>query len=98
MKTLPHIPDDLTLGQFLFDCNHPTRPKGLTGTPWLIEDATGRKRDEQEVSFPSPETMILNLTSPESSVNEPLPSRVPFAINMVLAKTTLVRHSNVQYV
>ncbi|KXN84605.1 4-coumarate--CoA ligase 3 [Leucoagaricus sp. SymC.cos] len=39
---LHHIPDDLTVGQFVFDCTHSTRPKGKEETPWIVEDATGR--------------------------------------------------------
>ncbi|KAJ7193364.1 amp dependent CoA ligase [Mycena pura] len=39
---LPHIPNDLTLPQFLLDYTHPARPLRPHGVPWLIEDKTGR--------------------------------------------------------
>ncbi|KZT64337.1 acetyl-CoA synthetase-like protein [Daedalea quercina L-15889] len=41
---LPHIPDDVTLAQFMLDSDHPSRPvrRVLQGNPWMIEDATGR--------------------------------------------------------
>ncbi|KAA1468065.1 amp dependent CoA ligase [Dentipellis sp. KUC8613] len=38
-----HIPDNLTLPQFILDTHHPARvTKRLLSSPWLIEDATGR--------------------------------------------------------
>ncbi|KIK04117.1 hypothetical protein K443DRAFT_93794 [Laccaria amethystina LaAM-08-1] len=45
---LPPIPDSLTIPQFIFDCEHVTRPVRRAGTPWLIDDTTGRAigRDE----------------------------------------------------
>ncbi|KAF9005401.1 phenylacetyl-CoA ligase [Cyathus striatus] len=46
---LPYIPDDLTLPQFLFDCQHPSRPQPKGPVPWFIEDGTGRKIMESEV-------------------------------------------------
>ncbi|EKM79072.1 hypothetical protein AGABI1DRAFT_40522 [Agaricus bisporus var. burnettii JB137-S8] len=46
---LPHIPDDLTIGQFVFDHAHAVRPKEKPGTPWLIEDATGRSIGKEEL-------------------------------------------------
>jgi hypothetical protein len=48
---LPHIPDDLTLTQFILDSTHermPIRPQGAT---WLVEDATGRKVGLEEVTI-----------------------------------------------
>jgi len=47
---LPHIPDNLTLPQFIFDYEHPSRPTRSPTIPWLIEDDTGRKIGEDEVS------------------------------------------------
>ena len=44
------IPDDLTLPQFIFGYEHSSRPARNTHTPWLIEDETGRKIGENEVS------------------------------------------------
>ena len=49
--SLPYIPDDQTIGQFVFDATHPARPKGKEDTPWLVEDATGRFLSKQEVSL-----------------------------------------------
>ncbi|KAF5360393.1 hypothetical protein D9756_004584 [Leucocoprinus leucothites] len=46
---LPYIPDDQTVGQFVFDAVHPTRPNAREGTPWLIEDGTGRLISKQEL-------------------------------------------------
>lgn len=50
---LPHIPDDLTLPQFLLDSAHPRRPVRKEGIPWLIEDATGRRIGFEEVRVDS---------------------------------------------
>lgn len=43
------VPDDLTIPQFFLDSHHPLRPARKTGIPWLIEDATGRLIDLEEV-------------------------------------------------
>lgn len=42
LGALPHIPDDVTLPQFIFDSWHPTRPVNKNHNPVLIEDSTGR--------------------------------------------------------
>ena len=47
---LPVIPDDLTLVQFIFDYKHPLKPIRNPNIPWLVEDVTGRKIGEEEVS------------------------------------------------
>ncbi|KAF5315018.1 hypothetical protein D9619_007429 [Psilocybe cf. subviscida] len=39
----PDIPDHLTIPQFFLDSSHATRPQRRKDTPWIIEDATGRK-------------------------------------------------------
>lgn len=49
--TLPFIPDNLTIPQFILDGQHPTKPMGGHGIPWLIEDATGRKVGFEEVGY-----------------------------------------------
>ncbi|KAH9921801.1 uncharacterized protein B0H18DRAFT_1020248 [Fomitopsis serialis] len=48
---LPHVPDDVTLVQFMLDSDHPSRPvrRVLQGNPWMIEDATGRQIGYGEV-------------------------------------------------
>ncbi|KAH9960787.1 amp dependent CoA ligase [Lactifluus volemus] len=46
---LPHIPDNLTLTQFILDSTHEYRPVRPQGVPWLIEDATGRKIGLEEI-------------------------------------------------
>ncbi|KAJ3574470.1 hypothetical protein NP233_g1748 [Leucocoprinus birnbaumii] len=46
---LPHIPDNLTVGQFVFDAIHSTRPNGRERVPWLIDDATGRRVGKEEL-------------------------------------------------
>jgi len=48
---LPHIPDDLTLTQFIFDSTHECRPIRPRGVPWLVDDATGRKICLEEVTM-----------------------------------------------
>ncbi|KAI0308291.1 amp dependent CoA ligase [Multifurca ochricompacta] len=48
-RYLPHIPDDLTLVQFILDSTHECRPVRPKGVPWLVEDATGRKIGEEEI-------------------------------------------------
>ncbi|KAF5385033.1 hypothetical protein D9615_001355 [Tricholomella constricta] len=39
---LPSIPDDLTIPQFIFGTQHPTRPSRAESIPWLIDDHSGR--------------------------------------------------------
>ncbi|KAI0937764.1 hypothetical protein AcW1_003837 [Taiwanofungus camphoratus] len=46
---LPHVPDDLTIVQFMLDHQHPTKPAVKQSSPWLIEDATGRKIGIDEI-------------------------------------------------
>lgn len=48
-QTCPYIPDDVTIPQFMFDSQHETRPNRKAGTPWLVEDATGKKLMESDV-------------------------------------------------
>lgn len=43
------VPDHLTIPQFFLDSHHPLRPARKAGIPWLIEDATGRAIDFEEV-------------------------------------------------
>ena len=50
--TLPPVPDDLTLAQFILDSQHPSRPAQAHGVPWIIEDHTGVTRGLDEVSCP----------------------------------------------
>lgn len=49
-EPLPHIPDYLTVVQFILDSPHPIRPLRKHGIPWLIDDNTGRTVDLEEVS------------------------------------------------
>ncbi|CDO75537.1 hypothetical protein BN946_scf184776.g3 [Trametes cinnabarina] len=46
---LPHIPDDLTIPQFLLDSHHPSRPVLKKTQPWLIEELTGREIGSDEL-------------------------------------------------
>jgi len=48
-EPLPHIPDDVTVPQFIFDSEHELRPKRGSKVPWLIDDETGRKLFKSEV-------------------------------------------------
>ncbi|KAF8558343.1 acetyl-CoA synthetase-like protein [Imleria badia] len=43
------VPDDLTIPQFFLDSHHPLRPARKAGVPWLIEDATARPIDLEEL-------------------------------------------------
>lgn len=45
-----NIPDDLTVAQFILDHSHPMRPIRPPGTPWLIDDFTGREIGYEEVN------------------------------------------------
>ncbi|KAK2461344.1 hypothetical protein APHAL10511_006629 [Amanita phalloides] len=40
---LPHIPDDLTIPQFIFEYVSPNRPARAPSIPWLIDNGTGRQ-------------------------------------------------------
>jgi hypothetical protein len=50
LESLPHIPDDLTVPQFILDYPHTTRPIRKHGSPWLIEDTTGKEIGFEEAS------------------------------------------------
>lgn len=52
----PHIPDDVSLVQFMFDYEHPTRPAIPNGLPWFIEQDTGEELCRDEVRI----TMLLD--------------------------------------
>ncbi|TCD60045.1 hypothetical protein EIP91_010839, partial [Steccherinum ochraceum] len=45
----PHVPDDLTIPQFLLDSRHPLRPLNQNANPWLIEESTGRNVGFEEI-------------------------------------------------
>ncbi|KAH8099401.1 amp dependent CoA ligase [Cristinia sonorae] len=49
MGTLPRIPDDLTIPQFLLDSHHPKRPVNTHRNPWLIDETTGRRIGLEEI-------------------------------------------------
>ncbi|KAI0634245.1 acetyl-CoA synthetase-like protein [Trametes polyzona] len=40
--TLAHIPDNVTIPQFILDSQHPLRPAADPQRPWLIDESTGR--------------------------------------------------------
>ncbi|RDX52610.1 amp dependent CoA ligase [Lentinus brumalis] len=46
---IPHIPDDLTIPQFILDVHHPARPTLRKIQPWLIEELTGREVGSDEL-------------------------------------------------
>jgi 4-coumarate--CoA ligase len=48
---LPYIPDDLTVVQFILDCQHTSRPLRKDGNAWLVEDGTGRGLGLEEVGL-----------------------------------------------
>ena len=45
----PYIPDDLTVAQFTLDSHHTGKPQRPYGSPWFIEDASGRRIGYEEV-------------------------------------------------
>ena len=49
-QACPYVPDGVTIPQFIFDSEHETRPMRKPRTPWLVEDATGKKMMESDVS------------------------------------------------
>lgn len=46
---LPHIPDNLSIPQFILDTQHAIRPSRPPQSPWVIEDATSKKVGYEEV-------------------------------------------------
>ncbi|TFK36899.1 amp dependent CoA ligase [Crucibulum laeve] len=46
---LPHIPDNLTIPQFILDIGSRQRPQRMADTPFFVEDATGRQIHFPEV-------------------------------------------------
>ncbi|KAF8315907.1 amp dependent CoA ligase [Clavulina sp. PMI_390] len=44
-----HLRDDLTIPQFMLDSQHPLRAHRSPNNPWLIDNATGRSYDHEEV-------------------------------------------------
>ncbi|KAF9474156.1 phenylacetyl-CoA ligase [Pholiota conissans] len=48
-QACPYVPDGVTIPQFIFDSEHETRRKRKPGTPWLVEDATGKKMMESDL-------------------------------------------------
>lgn len=47
----PDAPDDVTIGQFILDTPHPTRPPwSHVIRPWLVDEETGRQIGSDEVS------------------------------------------------
>lgn len=67
---LPHIPDDLTLVQFVLDSTHECRPIRPQGSTWLVEDATGRRIGLGEVTIlPVVCASVWTLTSVEDTIS-----------------------------
>ena len=51
---IPYVPDDVTIGQFVLDLPHQTRPAWCYDSrPWLIEEDTGREIRLDEVMLPA---------------------------------------------
>lgn len=61
---LPHIPDDLTVAQFLLDSHHLTRPVRPHGLPWFIEESSGREIGYDEVCISLSVTYSLQILDP----------------------------------
>lgn len=51
---VPHIPDDLTVPQFLLDAHHSYRSPRSFGIPWFVDDETGRQIGVEEVCLSLP--------------------------------------------
>jgi hypothetical protein len=47
---LPPIPDDLSVPEFMLDFASSYRPRRPLSAPWLIDDATGRRFDYNQVN------------------------------------------------
>jgi hypothetical protein len=47
--TLPRIPSDLTIPQFILDSQHELRPERPQTAPWLIADKSGKKLGLEQV-------------------------------------------------
>ncbi|KAG6821376.1 hypothetical protein H0H93_014173 [Arthromyces matolae] len=47
---LPHIPDDLTIPQFILDDNIAGRPRRPDNSPWIIHDTTGQSFHLSQIS------------------------------------------------
>jgi hypothetical protein len=45
----PEIPDDLSIPQFFLDSWHPLRPTRPVGSPWVIDDESGKTLDYEQV-------------------------------------------------
>lgn len=45
----PEIPDDLSIPQFFLDSWHPLRPARPAGSPWVIDDESGKTLDYEQV-------------------------------------------------
>ncbi len=48
---LPHIPDDLTIPQFMFDYRSPEKPARPDHVPFFIDDHSGRPVFERQVQL-----------------------------------------------
>jgi len=46
---IPHIPDDLTVEQFILETTHESRPSIVDHSPSLVEDASGRSFSFDEI-------------------------------------------------
>lgn len=49
---LPHVPEDLTLEQFILSGSTTGRPVRPKSVPWLVSDKTGQNVDLAEVGLP----------------------------------------------
>ena len=60
----PELPDDLSIPQFFLDSWHPLRPARPVGSPWVIDDESGKTLDYEQVGAEGTEYRSLLLTSP----------------------------------
>jgi len=78
-----HIPDDLTVPQFIFKAAHELRPIRRPDVPWIIEDETGRGMGEDEVSnHVAPFDRCAQADRSSSSAKEREDWRMGFGPNM----------------
>ena len=62
----PEVPDGLSIPQFFLDSWHPLRPTRPAGSPWVIDDESGKTLDYEQVR--------LALVDPLDHLLTPLPS------------------------
>ncbi|KAG6829464.1 hypothetical protein H0H92_004426 [Tricholoma furcatifolium] len=97
-SNLPHIPDDLSLPQFMLDYQHPLKPSRSMDVACLIEDESGRKIHLEEVPIIY-ETIILStdrqLVKEKDSMSNPQFTVGELLDQLIMAQATfIIAHSS----